>query len=209
MKKAITFSISFIFMFSLFFPQTSYASDIDGHWAEGYIQELGNRNIMGGYGEGVYLPNKNITRGEFTTLILRSLNISTQNYTSPFKDVNKGDWYYSDVVTAAQSGLVSGTTATTFSPEKAITRQDIAAIIKRALERKNIKSIESIDSFLDEQKISPYAKPSVKHLQYLEIVSGKVKGPNDKYYFKPLDNATRAEAAVMLVRMLQAIENHD
>ena len=206
MKKIVFFGISFIFIFSLLFPQTSYASDIDGHWAKYDIEELVNRNIMGGYGEGIYLPNNNVTRAEFTKLILASLNISTKNYDSPFKDVKKDDWYYSSVVTAAKLGLVAGTSPTTFSPNKAITRQDIAVMITRALDMKNIKSIESSELFLDEKTISPYAKPSVKQLQYLGIVAGKIKGPNNKFYFKPLQNSTRAEAAVMLVRMIKAIE---
>ncbi|MFD1929324.1 S-layer homology domain-containing protein [Sporosarcina siberiensis] len=206
MKKAIVFSIGFIFIFSLLFPQTSHASDIDGHWAKHDIQELVNRNIMGGYGNDVYLPNNNITRAEFIVLILGSLNINAQKYNNPFKDVIEGKWYHESVVTAAQIGLVAGTPSGNFEPNKAITRQDIAVMITSALEMKNIKLIESSDLFLDEKSIKPYAKPSVKRLQHIKIVAGKIAGPNNKYYFKPLDNATRAEAAVMLVRMLKAIE---
>lgn len=206
MKKMVTFCISLIFIFSLSFPQTSYASDIDGHWAKDDIQELVNRNIMGGYGDGVYLPNNNITRAEFTQLVLKSLNITARNYDSSFQDVKKGDWFHDSVVTAKELGLVNGTSSNTFSPKKAITRQDISVIITTALSMKNINSIESRNLFLDEHTISSYAKPSVKRLQHLGIVSGKIKGPNNKYYFKPKDNATRAEAAVMLVRMLRAIE---
>ena len=207
MKKMVTFCISLIFISTLLFPQTSYASDIDGHWAEGSIKELEKRKIMGGYGNGVYLPNNNVTRAEFTKLILAALDINTGNHNNPFKDVNKNKWYYSSVVTAANLNLVAGTSSTTFSPDKEITRQDISVMITRALSMKGINPVESNTLFLDENTISSYAKPSVKRLQHIGIVSGKVKGSNDRFYFKPLDNATRAEAAVMLVRMLKAIEN--
>lgn len=206
MKKVVTLSISLIFILSLFFPQTSHASDIDKHWAKSDIQELVNRKIMGGYGNDKYLPNHNITRAEFTQLVLKSLDIKIVAASNPFQDVKKGDWYYDSVVTAANAGLINGTTATTFSPNKAVTRQDISAIIMNALSVKGINTIESRETFLDEKNISSYAKPSVKGLQHLGIVTGKVKGGNNKYYFKPLDHATRAEAAVMLVRMLRTIE---
>lgn len=194
-------------MFSFLFPQTSHASDIKKHWAKAEIQELVDRKIMGGYGNETYLPNNNITRAEFTQLVLKSLNIETTSSTRSFKDVQKGNWFYHSVMTAAEVGLVNGTTATTFSPNQAITRQDISVIIMNALNRANISTVESNELFLDERSISPYAKPAVKKLQHLGIVSGKVKGANNKYYFKPRENATRAEAAVMLIRMLKAIEH--
>lgn len=206
MKKVVSLSIGFIFILSLFFPQMTHASDIDKHWAKDDIQQLADRKIMGGYGNGVYLPNNNITRAEFTQLVLKSLNLNVTNYTRSFKDVQKGDWFYDSVMTAAELKLVNGTSSTTFSPEKAITRQDMAVIITNALYLKNIYPIESSDLFLDENKIGQHAKESVKKLQHLGIVAGKIKGPNNKYYFKPLDHATRAEAAVMIVRMLKAIE---
>lgn len=206
MKKVVHLSIAFLFILLLSFPQVSHASDIDKHWAKDDIQELVDRKIMGGYGNGIFLPNNNITRAEFTQLVLKALNLNATNYSRSFSDVKKGDWFYDSVMTAAELGLVNGTSPTAFSPEKAITRQDIAVIITNALSLKNINSIESSDLFLDENRISSYAKPSVKRLQHLGIVAGKVKGANNKYYFKPLDRATRAESAVMLVRMLRAIE---
>lgn len=207
LKNIVRLSLSFILVFSLFMPHKAHASDIENHWAKSSILELSKRNIMGGYGNDIYKPNNNITRAEFTKLILSSLNIGSQNYDSPFTDVKKGDWYYSTITTAAHLNLVGGTSATQFEPNKVISRQEISVMITRALNQQNIYPVESTELFLDEASISPYAKSAVKKLQHLGIVGGKVQGPQNKYYFKPKDNATRAEAAVMILRMLNAIEN--
>lgn len=207
MRKVVTFNIGLIFILSLFFPQVSHASDIDNHWAKYDIQELVDRKIMSGTGNGIYSPNKNITRAEFTQLVLFALDVKADTGHNPFQDVPKNKWYYDSILTAYNIGLISGTSATAFSPEKAVSRQDISVIIARALSMKNIHSIESSQLFIDERTISSYARPAVKQLQHLGVVSGKVKGSNNNYYFKPLDLSTRAEAATMLVRMLKTMEN--
>lgn len=206
LKKVVAFSTSFIFMFFLLLPQTSYASDIDNHWAKEEMQELVDKNIMAGFGNDVYLPNKLITRAEFTKLILAALDIEPVHYANPFQDVRENAWYYRSVVTAAKSNLITGTSPTTFAPDQLITRQSIATIMMRVLSMKGIDTVESSTPFADEQTISPFAKSSVKKIQQLGIVTGIANGSTNNYDFKPLKNATRAEAAVMLVRMLKVIE---
>ncbi|MDR2713011.1 MAG: S-layer homology domain-containing protein [Clostridiales bacterium] len=82
-----------------------------------------------------------------------------------------------------------------FSPNRSISRQEIAALLGRYLSYKQVTLIEynQPQSFSDEQQIAEYAKDFVSAMQKADIINGYPDGS-----FKPLANATRAEAAKMI-----------
>ena len=118
-----------------------------------------------------------------------------------FKDVQPGAWYYGTVEGAYAAGLINGYEDGTFRPEQEITREEMAALIVRALKYAGQEVIvDDVDAILarfeDASKISPWAKEEAAQA----VASGIIIGRDG--LFAPKDNATRAEAVVMLKRML-------
>ena len=98
---------------------------------------------------------------------------------------------------AVEMGVISGISDTSFGTGLCITREDMAAIIYRAMERAGIEMSAEGKSFADESDISEYAKQPVSILSGSGIISGM--GNNE---FQPKANAKRAEAAVIIYRCM-------
>lgn len=169
-----------------------FASDIDSHWAESEIETLINAGILKG-SNGKANPDSNITRGEFTALISRTLALQSDNRAT-FSDIPKGHMFFSEINAAFDAGIIMGTGENTFSSDKKITREEIMLIISRCLPKGNTTSV----SFKDIGKNYPY----LNELK-LALSSGIITGFSDNT-FKPKNNATRGECAVMLARLLRA-----
>lgn len=203
MKRFPIFIFITVMLISLLSPTIVHANDdIKGHLFEGEMRFLINNKIMGGYGDGVYLPNKNVSRAEFTAFLVRALGISQNGTPKKFTDVKKGAWYYGDVTVAASHNLIGGYGDGSIRPNNPISREEMAAMIVRALHSKGISSKQSQLTFSDESTINPLFLPSVKQLQFLGIIGGK--GGNK---FAPKDKATRGQTAAFLTRMLSQIAN--
>ena len=98
-----------------------------GHWAENDVLYLQAKNVILS-SSGSFLPAQNITRAEFAVYITRMLTLTASTSAEgKFTDLNKSAYYYDAVILAASNGLISGKTATTFAPQAAITRQEMAA----------------------------------------------------------------------------------
>lgn len=130
-----------------------------------------------------------------------------------FYDVNASAWYGKAVAWAHEKGIVSGIKSgdtLNFVPDANISRQDMAVMIKNytdKVERKSVSSVIKPTAFADGQEISPYAKDAVAEMQKGGIINGLVKQDTsgaDKTVFAPKNNATRAEAAAMIAKLLQS-----
>ncbi|MEC0244076.1 DUF4073 domain-containing protein [Paenibacillus dokdonensis] len=175
--------------------------DIKGHWAEGLIQEASGKGLVTGYEGDLFRPDQTITRAEFTVMLTRALGIETQAENGQISFTDGGNiplWAKSAVSVAVKQKLVSGYEDGTFRPDGQITRAEMSAMIVRAL---NIPpDNEASLSFADEKNIPNWVKGFVA----AAAKQGIVHGLNGE--FAPDRQATRAEAAVMLLRMLQAAE---
>nr|WP_325237821.1 S-layer homology domain-containing protein [uncultured Oscillibacter sp.] len=105
-------------------------TDIKNHWAEDNIIFVASRGLLSGTGNNQFSPNTGMTRGMFVTALGRLADIDPNSYkTGKFTDV-KADAYYAPYVNwAAEKGIVNGTSATTFSPDTNITREQMAVIM--------------------------------------------------------------------------------
>ena len=131
-------------------------------------------------------------------MLVMVADMYNENAKSNFSDVKSGAWYESYIASAYKNGLVSGVTENTFGVGKFITRQDMAVICYRVLEKKGIPSNErDFNGFQDEDTISDYAKEAVKELYILGMINGTGDG-----CFSPLLLATRAQSAVMIYNLL-------
>ncbi|WP_338825527.1 hypothetical protein MHOCP_11060 [Moorella humiferrea] len=178
-------------------------SDIQGHWAQRDIEIMAARHVAAGISASEFNPEGQVTRAEFTAFLLRALGISEdRSAANLFADVQPGDWYYGAVVTAARTGLVAGYEDGSFRPDRAISRQEMAAMLTRALAYagKKVDVTGRVDDILsrfsDSGSIAAWARESAA----VAVESGLIAG-RTATTFVPLGNATRAETVVMLKRL--------
>jgi hypothetical protein len=116
-------------------------------------------------------------------------------------DVKVGSWYYKEVMIAENLGIISGDSGGRFYPARAITREEMAVIIAKTLETVN-KPLAGygnsvLEKFWDKGLISANALSSMASVVGEEIMLGKSSAS-----VAPKDNATRAEAAVLLYKVI-------
>lgn len=182
-------------------------SDIKSHWAKSDIEQLASKLLVKGNTAGSFRPDQAINRAEFTALIARALGLELTNGESAFSDVAASSWYATAVNAAVKAGIVTGRTASSFAPNDTISREEMSAMIGRALafvgQQPNVtaKQAELLSAFTDGGAISAWAQDSVAQMADSGIMKGGADGN-----FNPQANATRAEAVVTLKRLLTYIK---
>lgn len=172
-------------------------TDMTNHWAKAVIEELAVKGIVSGRSLTEYEPNGTITRAEFATILVQALQLKGEVKVT-FNDVYESDWYYEYVNVAALHGLVSGVGGGRFEPNENITRQDMAIMIVKAYEKLLGTSVKGVPvEIKDLPLVSAYAKDRVLAARFNQLIGGYPDGT-----FKPLDNATRAEAGQMVRNLL-------
>ncbi len=186
--------------------ETGNIKDIEGVlWAADSINNLYNKGIIAGNGNGYFLPNNSVKREEFLKMIILAADIPLDETGDlQFKDVNKNAWYFAYVNTAYKKGIINGMSETEFGIGENITRADMVVMMKRVLDSCNleIESVRPAKVFDDYEKIPSYAGTSITTL----YMAGVVEGTGDNM-FTPENTATRAEAAVIINRCLQLLNN--
>lgn len=178
-------------------------TDISGHWAEEHILFVVSRGLLNGTGNNQFSPNTGMTRGMFVTALGRLAGIDPASYQSGrFTDV-KTDAYYAPYVNwAAQTGIVNGTSATTFSPDTNVTREQMAVMMANYADKLGYELPATLEAvtFADNGKISTWSAEAVKAMQQAGILAGK-----DGNRFDPQGTATRAEVATVLHRFVEIV----
>lgn len=172
-------------------------SDIDGHWAYDSIMFMANEGIVKGLGDNTFLPDRNITRAEFASLVSDTLNLEemTDNI---YTDVSQDAWYNDVVLKCTQAGLILGYDGK-FRPNDLITREEMAIIIFRManyidiLEQKDGNKV-----FQDEDDISDWAKEGVTSVVNMGIMNGISEN-----IFGAKRMATRAQGVMVLEKLLR------
>lgn len=179
-------------------------NDVASHWAKSYVDLLSHKLIVDGYEDGSFGPERSITRAEFAAIVARSLGLDTSaSSSSTFSDVQSGDWYAGVVSAAVQSGLVDGYEDGTFRPNAQINREELAAMVVRALAYagKDVK----VSSTEQDALLAKFADADSIVWGQAELAAavkaGIVDGMTDTT-IAPRNDATRAQAAAMLNRLL-------
>ncbi|WP_409344949.1 S-layer homology domain-containing protein [Paenibacillus sp. MBLB4367] len=184
-------------------------ADLIGHWAKADVELLASKLIVQGVTDSRFDPNADVTRAEFAALLVRALGLSMnpQAASSSFADVATSAWYAPAVEAAVKAGLVGGTAPDRFAPGERITREQMAVMLARALtvtgKQASAADLESgrLAKFADRASISVWALASVDQA----VAAGIIKGMTDDT-FAPSEYATRAQASVMLKRLLQHVQ---
>lgn len=167
-------------------------------WAQREISVLVSKGIIKG-GQDRYASDANITRADFLVLLVRTLELSVEQADDNFNDVNPLDYYYKELGIAKKLGIAKGVGNNQFNPREPITRQDMMALASRAMKMAGrlepTEDLTVLDVFEDKTAIASYAKDSIAAL----VEAGLIKGSNNR--INPMENATRAEIAVMMYRI--------
>ncbi len=183
--------------------------DIQNHWARAEIEKLVSRHIVKGMSKERFNPDGEITRAEFTALVVRALGLNGEADSAlSFTDVKPQTWYYGAVSTAVEAGIVKGVSNDRFCPDEKITRQEIAVTLSRALDyagKGRLLTEDEINNrlagFADRHDISDFARLGTAAAVDRKIISGRTGS-----IIAPGSKASRAEAAVMLKRFLTCMQ---
>ncbi|MBO5008310.1 MAG: S-layer homology domain-containing protein [Clostridia bacterium] len=179
-------------------PQALYSDMASFSWAEPAVTALSERGIISGDGTGRFNPADNVTREQFVKMLLLAFGLYTDGEESSFADVDADNWAYPYISCAFSKGIVKGIDDTNFGYGSKITRQDASVLIARAAELTGVElAAVNKGELTDMDTVYDYAKDSVLSMAQAGIINGYEDGS-----FRPLNNASRAEAAVMLYRLL-------
>lgn len=177
-----------------------FADVPSGSWYYDDVAYVYDTGLMTGLTVTAFGPNLSTTRGMIVTILWRMENEPAAKHGCPFADVRRGSYYEQAIAWASENGIVTGFDASTFAPDRAITREQLAAILFRFAAYRGMDAVtlrENLSSFQDQAAISAYA---VSALNWA-VGEGLMQGTGDK--LEPTGNATRAQVAAMLRRFMQ------
>ncbi|MDR0268193.1 S-layer homology domain-containing protein [Paenibacillus sp.] len=175
--------------------------DIEGHWAKDSIQEAVRQGWITGYANGTFQPNKEVTRTEFAAMLIRALGDNSTDRSQPLKftDVQQiPPWARPLVEAAVLRGIMNGYENGSFGPGKLITRAEMATMAIRSLNLAEAVKNSDQPSFADNNQIPAWAKPYAAAVEQKGIMKGRSGN-----MFAPGAHATRAEAVVVILAVLQ------
>jgi len=178
-------------------------NDINAHWAQSYIEMLASKLIVDGVTDQLFEPDRNITRAEFAALLVRSLGLELATGTSTFSDVAAGEWFSGVVGAAAKAKLVDGYEDGTFRPNTQISREELAAMVVRALKYAGMEI--KVDAAKQASILAAWSDSNQIVWGHNEIAAAIEAGIVDGMTNTTLavrENATRAQSATMLKRFL-------
>ena len=177
-----------------------FADVPSGSWYYDDVAYVYDTGLMTGLTVTAFGPNLSTTRGMIVTILWRMENEPAAKHGCPFADVRRGSYYEQAIAWASENGIVTGFDASTFAPDRTITREQLAAILFRFAAYRGMDAVtlcENLSSFQDQAAISVYA---VSALNWA-VGEGLMQGTGDK--LEPTGSATRAQVAAMLRRFMQ------
>lgn len=172
----------------------SFSDVPQSHWAAKAIQAASQLRIVEGKANGAFSGSDQVTRAEFTAMIVRTLGIDTTGGTGSFSDTN-GHWADAYISALHRAGVVNGAGNGRFNPNQEITRAEMAAILARVLD---MSAPANAAGFSDLS--NHWAADSIGQLSRAGIISGMGNGK-----FAPDDTATRDQSVTIIMRMLNTV----
>ena len=170
-------------------------------WYYDAVKFVYDKGIMDGVSYYKFAPDATITRGMVVTMLWRMAG-EPYEAAAGFTDVAAGRYYTTAVAWAAKNGIVEGMTATTFAPDQAITREQLASILYRYAKWLGFSGYGSdISGYTDAGKVSSYAYDAMSWA----VRSGVVTGTSARV-LDPQGTASRAAAAQMFMNFYNYIK---
>lgn len=163
-----------------------------GDWFYDSVKTAYEKNVVSGLTERSFGPGATATRGQFTTMLYRMMGEPAWSEAATFEDLTQA--YYRDAIYwAAEMGFVSGYSAQSFRPDRAITREELVSILYRI--EGEPEPGGDLEKFPDGDTVQAYAREAMAWAAQKGIVSGYEDGT-----LRPQNNATRAEVCALLMR---------
>lgn len=165
-------------------------------WYYDEVEDVSRRNLFHGAQDGLFLPDKEITRAEFAQVMANAAGADLTAYTgASYPDVTVGKWYAPAIAWAKEQKKMNGYKDGLFRPEAPITREEMCVAIRNFV---GSSAEPTAFTFPDDGQISKWAREAVYQCHALGLVTG-----DDKGRFAPRDNTLRSQAAAIFSRISQ------
>ncbi|MGQ5710398.1 S8 family serine peptidase [Desulforudis sp. DRI-14] len=185
-------------------PKGLKLRDVDGHWAELEIRAMADKGFVAGYPDGAFRPDKPVTRAELAVLMARVAGLVPNGDRQPsYTDAGRiPSWARGTISAAQELGLVAGYRDGAFKPARLISRVEGTAMVARMCAWLNLEPARPPENvpYQDWQDIPAWARRDVVKVYALGLLGGDAATA-----FRPQSYLTRAEAAVILHRLSNAI----
>jgi hypothetical protein len=176
-------------------------SDIADHWAREDITAVSRLGGVTGYPDGRFFPDNHIKRADFILMLMNLFALYTERDAADnFVDIPPDAYYYQAVASAKRAGVATGIGSNMFDPEAQLTRQDMFAMVYRALvlmgEMGTSVTPAVLDGFPDRAQVATHAVAPLSAFVEKGIVTG-----SDTGLLEPVKSATRAETVTVLWRV--------
>ena len=177
-------------------------TDLTQDWYMDSIRYVYEHELMYGTTDTTFAPDDALTRGMFVTMLYRMEGKPEATGNTSFTDVPANMYYAPAIAWASANGVVYGTSETAFSPEGKITREQMAAMMRRYASFKKLDTSAKADlsTFTDASAVSAWATGDLQWAVASELLYG-----NNHNELQPTANATRAQAAAILQRFATKI----
>ena len=186
---------------------TEMFSDVTKNWAYPGIQYCVTHKLMGSTGGDKFAPTMTTTRAQIVQILYNLEGEPKVSGTTPFTDLTQ-DWYQDAVLWAYQTGVVAGTSSTTFEPDLPVTREQIAVILMeymtRVLKLERTWTPADLSGFPDADSVSDWAKDAMADAVTLGLISGASNG--GQTYLEPQGSATREQVATILMEFCKNVK---
>ena len=184
-------------------------TDVPGedNWAHAGIDYCVANGLMSGIGNNLFGPKLTTTRAQIVQILYNLEGEPKVSGTTPFTDLTQ-DWYQDAVLWAYQTGVVAGTSSTTFEPDLPVTREQIAVIlmeyVTRVLKLERTWTPADLSAFPDADSVSDWAKDAMADAVGLGLISGASNG--GQTYLEPQGSATREQVATILMEFCKNVK---
>ena len=179
----------------------------EGNWAHAGIDYCVANGLMSGVGGNLFAPKMTTTRAQIVQILYNLEGEPKVSGTTPFTDLTQ-NWYKDAVLWAYQTGVVSGTSATTFAPDLPVTREQIAVILmgyaEKVLGVTRTWTPADLSTFPDAGSVSGWAKDALADAVALGLISGASNG--GQTYLEPQGSATREQVATILMEFCKNVK---
>ena len=186
---------------------TQMFTDVTKNWAYPGIQYCVTHQLMSGVGGNLFAPKMTTTRAQIVQILYNLEGEPKVSGTTPFTDLTQ-NWYKDAVLWAYQTGVVSGTSATTFAPDLPVTREQIAVILmgyaEKVLGVTRTWTPADLSVFPDAGSVSGWAKDALADAVALGLISGASNG--GQTYLEPQGSATREQVATILMEFCKNVK---
>lgn len=194
-RKGVYFWLILLFVSIFSIPINSASANILSDIPDKYSNEINyllDRNIITGYGDGTFNPNRLVTREEAATMIGKALHLDGTPRQTAFSDVNPKSYASGYIQTGYEKKIINGYSDGTFGPKKNMTRVEMAFLLTNAFNLTSSSNVFYTDMPTDSSKAK-----AISSVTNAGVTNGYPDGT-----FRPNSSITRVEFAVMLARVL-------